>query len=75
MTPVNTGDDSNRDSAEEGDVAKDDHFATKGDLAEDGKLAFSSNGDITTVGNFAKEGDVAMMSAGNLFTASCRQKY
>jgi hypothetical protein len=32
-------------------------------LAEDGRLAFSLDGDITTVGNFAKEGDVAMTSA------------
>jgi hypothetical protein len=32
-------------------------------LAEDGRLAFSSDGDITTVGNFAKEGDVAMTIA------------
>jgi hypothetical protein len=59
---VNSGDDSSRDSAKEGDVAKDDLFATKGDLAEDGGLAFSSDGDITTVGDFAKEGDVAMTS-------------
>jgi hypothetical protein len=40
-----------------------DHFATKGDLAEDSRLALSSDGDITTVGNFAKEGNVAMTSA------------
>jgi hypothetical protein len=63
MTPVNTGDDSSRDSAEEGYVTKDDHFTTKGDLAEDGSLAFSLDGDITTVGDFAKEGEVAMTSA------------
>jgi hypothetical protein len=55
MTPVNTGDNYSRDSAEEGDVAKDDHFATTGDLAKDGRLAFSSDGDITNVGNFAKK--------------------
>jgi hypothetical protein len=41
MTPVNTGDDSCRDSAKEGDVAKDNHFATKGDLAKDDRLGFS----------------------------------
>jgi hypothetical protein len=63
MTPVNTGDDYSRDSAKEGNVAKDNHFATKGDLGEDGRLAFSVDGDITNVGNFAKEGNVAMMSA------------
>jgi hypothetical protein len=38
-------------------------LCNKEDLAKDGRLAFSSDGDITTVGNFAKEGDVAMMSA------------
>ncbi len=32
-------------------------------MAEDGRLSFSSDGEITTVGNFAKEGVVAMMSA------------
>ncbi len=31
-------------------------------MAEDGKLAFSLDGDIITVGNFAKESDVTMMS-------------
>ncbi len=62
MTPVNTGDDSSRDSAKEGNDAKDNQFATKGDLAEDSRLAFSLNGDITTVGNFAKDGNVAMTS-------------
>ncbi len=63
MTPVNTGDDSSNDSAKKGNVTKDNHFATKGDLAEDGRLAFSLDRDITNVGNFAKEGDVAMTSA------------
>ncbi len=63
MTPVNTGDDYSRDSAKEGDVAKDNHFTTKGDLAEDGRLAFSLDGDITNMGSFAKEGNVAMTSA------------
>jgi hypothetical protein len=60
---VNTGNDSSRDSTKEGNVAKEDLFATKGDLAEDDGLAFSSDGDITTVGDFAKEGDVTMTSA------------
>jgi hypothetical protein len=55
MAPVNTGDDYSRNSAEEGNVAKDNHFATTGDLAKDGRLAFSSDGDITNVGNFAKK--------------------
>ncbi len=55
MTPVNTGDDYSRDSAEEGNVAKDNHFATMGDLAKNGRLAISSDGDITNVGNFAKK--------------------
>jgi hypothetical protein len=55
MTPVNTGDGYSRDSAKEGDVAKDDHFATMGDLAKDGRLAFSSDGDITNVGDFTKK--------------------
>ena len=55
MTPVNTGDDSSRDSAEEGYVTKDDHFTTMGDLAKDSRLAFSSGGDITNVGDFAKK--------------------
>jgi hypothetical protein len=55
MTPVNTGDDYSRDSAKEGDVAKEDHFATTGDLAKDGRLAFSSDGDINNVGDFAKK--------------------
>ncbi len=32
-------------------------------MDEDGRLAFSSNGDITTVGDLAKEGDVTMTSA------------
>ncbi len=32
-------------------------------MAKDGRLAFSSDGDITTVGNFAKEGNAAMTSA------------
>ncbi len=32
-------------------------------MAKDGRLAFSSNGDITTVGNFSKEGNVAMTNA------------
>ena len=63
MTSVNTGNDYSRDFAKEGDVAKDDHFATTGDLAKDGRLAFSLDGDITNVGNFAKEGNVAMTSA------------
>jgi hypothetical protein len=40
-----------------------DHCATKGDLSEDDRLAFSSDGDITTGGDFAKEGDVAITSA------------
>jgi hypothetical protein len=31
-------------------------------LAEDGRLAFSLDGDITNVGDFAKEGNVAMTS-------------
>jgi hypothetical protein len=48
--------------AKEGNVAKDNHFVIKGDLAEDGRLAFSLDGDITNVGNFAKEGNVAMTS-------------
>jgi hypothetical protein len=55
MTPVNTGDDYSRDSAEEGNVAKDNHFATTGDLAKDGRLAFSLDGDITNVGEFSKK--------------------
>jgi hypothetical protein len=55
MTPVNTVDNYSRDSAKEGDVAKDDHFATMVDLAKDGRLAFSSDGDITNVGDFAKK--------------------
>ncbi len=38
-------------------------LCNKEDLAKDGRLAFSSDGDITTVGDFAKEGDVAMTSA------------
>jgi hypothetical protein len=38
-------------------------LCTKEDLAEDGRLAFSLDGDIITVGNFAKEGDVTMTSA------------
>jgi hypothetical protein len=63
MTPVNTDDDYSRDSAKNGNVAKDNHFTTSGDLAKDGRLAFSSDGDITNVGNFAKEGNVAMTSA------------
>ena len=50
MTPVNTGDDYSRDSAKEGNVA-----TTTGNLAKDGRLAFSSDGDITNVGNFAKK--------------------
>jgi hypothetical protein len=44
-------------------------------LAKDGRVAFSSDGDIITVDNFAKEVDVTMMSAGNLFIVSCHQKY
>ncbi len=44
-------------------------------MAEDGRVAFSSNGDIITVGNFVKEVDVAITSAGNLFIVSCHQKY
>jgi hypothetical protein len=52
-----------------------DHSTTKGDLAKDGRLAFSSYSDIITVGNFAKEVDVAMTSTSNLFIASCHQKY
>jgi hypothetical protein len=63
MTSVNAGDEYSRDSAKKGDVAKDNHFATTGDLAKDGRLAFSSDGDIINVGNFAKEGNVAMTSA------------
>ncbi len=55
MTPVNTGDDYSRDSAKEGNVAKDDHFTTMGDLAKDSRLAFSSDGNIINVGNFAKK--------------------
>ncbi len=55
MTSVNTGNDYSRDFAKEGDVAKDDHFATTGDLAKDGRLAFSLDGDITNVGNFTKK--------------------
>jgi hypothetical protein len=55
MTPVNTGDDYSRDFAEEGNVAKEDHFATTGDLAKDSRLAFSLDGDITNVGDFAKK--------------------
>ena len=50
-------------------------LTTKGDLAEDSRVAFSSDGDIITVGNFAKEADVTITSAGNLFIASCHQKY
>jgi hypothetical protein len=63
MTPVNTGDDYSGDSAKNDDVAKDNHFATTGDLAKDGRLAFSSDADTTNVGGFAKKGNVAMMSA------------
>jgi hypothetical protein len=63
MTPVNTGDDYSSDSTKKGNVTKDNHFATTGDLAKDGRLAFSSDSDITNVGNFAKEGNVAMTSA------------
>jgi hypothetical protein len=37
-----TSDEYSRDVAEEGDVAKDDHFATTGDFAVDGRLAFTS---------------------------------
>jgi hypothetical protein len=49
MTPVNTGDDSSRDSAKEGDVASTP-LHSKEDLAKDGRLAFSLDVDITTVG-------------------------
>jgi hypothetical protein len=63
MTPAKTGDDYSRDSAKEDNVLKDDHFATKGDLGKDRRLAFSLDGDIINVGNFAKEGNVAMTSA------------
>ncbi len=38
-------------------------LCNKEDLAKDGRLAFSLDGDITTVGDFTKEGDVTMMSA------------
>ncbi len=44
-------------------------------MAEDGRVAFSSDGDIITVGNFAKEVDVAITSVGNVFIVSCHQKY
>ncbi len=44
-------------------------------MAKDGRVAFSSDGDIITVDNFDKEVDVAMTSTRNLFIASCHQKF
>ena len=72
---MNTGDVSNRDSAEEGDVARTTTPKQRVTWPKDGRVAFSSDGDIITVGNFAKEVDVAITSAGNLFIVSCHQKY